>query len=697
MTRHVSNGAGRAGPAGLTVGPLRAPKRASPPTRRSRPARRPKPATGRGGGWRRHLWPVAGHVASIGLWAIVGVLGAAVWFTEGMPDVSSLATPDRRPAITLIADDGSTIHRYGDLAGASVHVDTLPDHMIQAVIAIEDRRFYDHFGIDPFGIARAIVANIQAGRMVQGGSTITQQLAKNLFLTPERTLHRKVQEALLAVWLEVNFDKDDILSAYLNRVYLGNGTYGVDAAARAYFGVPAEAVSLRQAAILAGLLRAPSRYSPARAPELAEARAQTVLAAMAEVGFIDDADIDAAADAPPIPRRRPSSGEGDRYFADWVADRVPEFVGYDPLDLRVETTLDATLQRRIEAVVAEHLGGEGEERNAGQAAVVIMRPDGAVVAMVGGRSYAASQFNRATQALRQPGSAFKPIVYLAAIESGMNPGSPVRDAPITIGNWSPRNFSGAFLGEVTATQALARSANTAAVRVLRDVGPDRAIDMARRLGLSTPMRDDLTLALGSSEVTLLELTAAYAAVHNRGTAVWPYAIEGIQDRLGDTVYQRRGSGAGPAVAPRHAWALTHMLEAVMLNGTGRNAALGPRPVAGKTGTSQDYRDAWFVGFTADYIAGVWVGNDDSSPMNGVTGGGLPARIWRDVMLAAHEGLPIRPLPAPIQVNVPQPELALSDRSGRPVPLVGRRQEEPDPYDRDGFDDLIRDTTRDDWR
>ena len=611
-------------------------------TGRQRADRRTAKRTG-GRTWRRHALHLTGYLASLAQFGLICVLAGCLWLTQSMPNVHELAAPVRRPAISLAAADGSSIHRYGDLAGDAVHVDDLPPHLVQAVLAIEDRRFYNHFGLDGRAIARAFVENIRAGRIVQGGSTISQQLAKNLFLTPDQTLMRKVQEALLALWLEINYDKDDILSAYLNRVYLGNGTFGVDAAARAYFGVPASQVNLHQAAILAGLLQAPSRYSPARAPELAAERAETVLAVMVDVGFITQAEADAADAAPPAPRHRPSSGEGDRYFADWVVDEVPSFVGNDPVDMRVTTTLDAPLQRRIEQIVTDHLAAEGAERNAGQAAVVIMRRDGGVVAMVGGRSYADSQFNRATQAWRQPGSAFKPIVYLTALLDGMTPDDLVLDAPITIGNWSPQNFSGTFVGELTATQALATSANTAAVRIMQMAGVDAVVATARRLGLSGELSPNLSLALGTGEVTLLELTAAYAAIANDGRAVWPYGIETITDRQDNSLYRRAGSGAGQAVPSWAASELMGMLTSVIESGTGRNAGFG-WPAAGKTGTSQDYRDGWFVGFTAEYVAGVWVGNDDGSFMDRVTGGGLPARIWHDVMAAAHRDLSPRPLP-----------------------------------------------------
>lgn len=592
-------------------------------------------------GWLRWL---AKWTAVAAIWGFIVLAGTIAWFAYDMPEIDSMALPDRRPAMTVVAADGQPIARFGDLAGETVQAGQLPPHLVQAVIAIEDRRFHSHFGIDPIGLARAAWVNYRSGRVAQGGSTITQQLAKILFLTPERTLRRKVQEALLALWLETQFTKDQILTAYLNRVYLGAGTYGVDAAARTYFDRPAAEVDLYQAAILAGLLRAPSRYSPASNPDLAEARARTVLLAMADVGFIPREAVERPRQAVPMPTRRPGEpARIGRYFADWVADQVPGFVGPVGTDLTIRTTLDSRLQRIAERAVERHLVAEGATAGVSQAAVVMLDPDGAVLAMVGGRAYAGSQFNRATQARRQPGSAFKPIVYLAALQAGLRPGDTVLDAPLEIGTWSPGNFDGDYRGAVSVTEAFARSLNTPAVRVLQQAGIDRVRGLAQQLGIASPLSRDLSLALGTSEVTLLELTTAYAAIQREGRAVWPYAVTGIAGRDGSAPYRRSGDGPGEVVRRWHAAELTRMMVATIAHGTGRNAALD-RPAAGKTGTSQRYRDAWFVGFTADYILGVWVGNDDGTPMHRVTGGGLPARIWRDIMTEASEGLPARPLP-----------------------------------------------------
>jgi penicillin-binding protein 1A len=564
------------------------------------------------------------------IWGVIALIAVLAYFAFTLPDIDGVGAPERRPAIEVAAADGTALARYGDQVGDYVTVAELPEHLIHAVLAIEDRRFYSHPGVDLIGVARAAWVNLRAGTVVEGGSTITQQLAKNLFLTPDRTLGRKIQEMLLALWLEWSYSKDEILTAYLNRVYLGAGTYGVDAAARTYFDISARDLNLRQAAMIAGLLRAPSRLSPTSNPDGANARADVVLDAMVAAGFITRAEIAAAgADRPISPATGPADADR-RYFTDWVVDQVPEFVGYEPADLAVATTLDPTIQTIAQQAVDRHLAAAADQA-VGQAAVIVMRPDGAVEAMVGGRSYGLSQFNRAVQALRQPGSAFKPIVYLAALEAGLSPDSLVEDAPIDLDGWRPSNFTDRYRGAIALRQALADSVNTAAIRVLDHVGVDRTVDLARRLGITSDLAPNLALALGASEVTLLELTGAYAAFANGGQAVVPYGIARITDPAGGLLYRRHASGLGP-VAPR--WMidrLNTMLAGVLSEGTGRAAAL-PWTAAGKTGTSQDFRDAWFIGYSGDRVVGVWVGNDDGRPMDGVTGGGLPAQIWRDIMM-----------------------------------------------------------------
>ncbi|KAA0587985.1 penicillin-binding protein 1A [Azospirillum lipoferum] len=611
------------------------PQPPSPPP--ARPGRAPQPPR-KGGGWVKRLvqW---GLVAAI--WCGIALGAVLAWFALDLPDISKVAQFERRASITVLAADGSEFARFGDLHGTTLSVRDLPPHLVGAVLAIEDRRFYSHFGIDPLGLARAVYVNWRSGRAVQGGSTITQQLAKNLFLTPEKSLKRKIQEAMLALWLESRFTKDQILTAYLNRVYLGAGTFGVDAAARTYFGKPATEVDVRESAVLAGLLKAPSRYAPSSNPDESAERARVVMAAMLDAGYLTQAQYDAARTAKPSPKRKPG-GDG-RYFADWVTDLVPGFTGPDHGDVIVRTTLDLKMQRAAEQRLEALLAGPGVAANVRQGALVAMSPDGAVRALVGGRDYDSSEFNRATQALRQPGSAFKPFVYLAALETGWTPDSLIDDAPVQLGNWSPGNYDGKYRGSITLAAALAHSSNTATARLIDRVGTDRVRRIASNLGISSPLTRDLSLGLGTSEVTPLELVRAYAGIANRGVPVWAYAITEIRSRDGAVLYRRQGGGGAAVVDPAHAVQLSQMMTGVLDYGTGRSAKLN-RPAAAKSGTTQDYHDAWFVGFTADLVAGVWLGNDNNEAMKKVTGGTLPAKLWREFMLDAHAGKPARPLP-----------------------------------------------------
>jgi len=577
------------------------------------------------------------------IWGLVAVVGLVAWYAWDLPEVSRLERMERRPSVTLVAENGSLVATYGDLHAEPVMLAGLPRHLPEAVLAIEDRRFYGHFGVDPLGLARAVWANLAAGRVVQGGSTVTQQLAKNAFLSPERNLKRKVQEVLLAFWLEHQFEKERILELYLNRVYLGAGTYGVAAAARRYFDKPAADLTLAESAMLAGLLRAPSRLAPTVDLPAAQRRAGVVLAAMVDAGFLDAARATAAQAAPARPAPRPFGG-GARYFADWVLEQIPDYVGNSGVDVVVRTTLEPAMQTAAERTLADLLERRGAERDVGQAALVAMTPEGAVRAMVGGRDYAESQFNRATQARRQPGSAFKPIVYLAGLQAGLTPDSVFEDKRIVLGKWAPENFEERFRGPIPLSRALAESVNTVAVQVAQHAGFARVAALAHRLGIGGTLAPNPSLALGVAEVTLTELTGAYATVRNRGSTVAPHGILEIRDGAGRELYRRRPGGLGSAADPAQAGALVGMMAGVIADGTGRAARLD-RPAAGKTGTSQDYRDAWFVGFTADLVAGVWLGNDDNSPMKKVTGSSLPAEAWRGFMLAAHKGLPARPLPA----------------------------------------------------
>lgn len=581
----------------------------------------------------------------VALWLGIGVAIVLIFYIMGLPDTSNLWKTKAAPtAITVLDRHGARIVSRGTTYGTPLSVHELPVYLPQAVIATEDRRFYYHIGIDPLSLMRAAIANLTAGRIVQGGSTITQQLAKNLFLTGERTLKRKIQEGLLALQLEWRFSKDQILTLYLNRVYLGAGTYGVEAASQRYFGKSATQVSLAEAALLAGLLKAPSRYAPTNDLDRSRSRTDVVLEAMVDAGFIDDIQRrNAQATKPRFAWA--AATPGVHYFVDWVVEQLPTLVGRPGTDLVVRTTLDLKLQIKAEKAVALTLDRDGDKLNFSQAALVSLTPNGAVRALVGGRSYAQSQFNRAIQARRQPGSAFKPFVYLTALEQGMNPSSEILDAPITLGNWSPKNYTNNYRGKVTLTTALASSLNTAAVRLAQQVGHQNIVDTAYRLGIQSKLDPNATLPLGTSEVGLLELAAAYAPFANGGAAIIPHSIIRVETDSGVIIYERLGGGLGRAVSQRNVGYMNEMLSATMRWGTGRAANLAPRSAAGKTGTSQDSRDAWFVGYTADLVTGVWVGNDDYSPMRRVTGGTAPAVIWKDYMLAASAGEAMRPLPA----------------------------------------------------
>ena len=589
--------------------------------------------------------------AVAGIWLIVGLAGIVAWYAYELPDIQGpgRAAPTRGPEVSLSYADGSPLTSVGGAWGVEVPYSDLPETLIDAVVATEDRRFFDHVGIDLWGLARAAFVNLTAGRVVQGGSTITQQLAKNVFLTPERSLRRKLLEAMMALWLEAKYSKQDILGLYLNRAYLGAGAYGVDAAARRYFDRPVDKLSLGQSAILAGLLKAPSRYAPSSNAQAAIARARVVLANMVAAGVLEAAAAERAKGRLPAVvagvkklKARTRAG-GARYFTDWVYEQLADYVSQTGQRLSVRTTLDRRLQGLAEAAVKRGLAGEGVKGRADQAALVAMEPGGAVRALVGGKAYAASQFNRAVQAQRQAGSTFKLFVYLAALENGLTPETMLVDGPVTVDGWSPRNFSD-YKGRVSMSEGLAGSLNSIAVKISQRVGLPAVIDAARRLGVAGRMQPHPSLALGAAEVSPLEMTTAYAAVASGGIGVWPYAIREIKNAAGAVLYRRQGEGPGRVMSAAVAADLSAMLSRAVTFGTGRNARL-KRPAAGKTGTSQNFRDAWFIGFTADYIAGVWVGNDDGSPTEKVTGGGLPARIWKNFMAPAHAKKPARPLTA----------------------------------------------------
>ena len=596
-----------------------------------------------------------GMAVAMVLLAAGGISVALVSYTITFPNPMALRKQAKPSVIRVVDIDGNVLTERGQ-AYDYVPIDLLPRHVTNAVVATEDRRFFEHWGLDPSGLARAAFANLRAGRYAQGGSTLTQQLAKNLFLSSERRMGRKFEELLLALWLEVRLSKQDILELYLNRVYFGGGAYGIEAAARRYFDKSAQTLTLPEAAVLAGLLKAPSKYSPASSPQLARARARSVLQKMTAANLLTpDEEKAAAAGAIGFHDAKNSrDAAGVEYAIDFILDRLPQLPGSDDRDIIVETTIDARLQKHAQATVSRHMIMEGGAAQADQAGLVLLDTSGAIRALVGGRSYAESQYNRAVKARRQPGSAFKPFVYLAALENGATPDTTVFDLPVAINGWSPRNESGMHQGAMSLRQGLAQSVNAVAVRLYVDNGPRRTIEAARRLGIRSELREGPSLALGTSEVSLLEMTGAYAVFANGGFATEPHIIRKVTTSSGRVVYQRGEQAPVRLVAPAHVGAMNDMLNAALVSGTGRRAALLRHPAAGKTGTSQDHRDAWFIGYTQHYVAGAWVGNDSGGAMNRVMGGTLPARLWRDVMVLANEGRP--PMPLPGTAALPPPAL-----------------------------------------
>jgi penicillin-binding protein 1A len=569
-------------------------------------------------------------MAALLLALAIGAVAAMVLVYAYLVPLPDVRAPLKRPAMVLMTSDGEPFGRIGLYKEAPVTPQALPQPLTDAVIAIEDRNFYHHFGIDLRGTARAALANMKAHRVVEGGSTITQQLAKTTTGDTQRTLWRKAKEAVVALALELRLSKAEILSRYLSSAYFGDGVYGVRAASRHYFSKEPEQLSLSEAAMLAGVVNAPSRLAPTHHLQAARERERLVLAAMVESGQITQAVADKTPLASAKPGRKTLALGAS--FADWIeARKIAPPVRPTYGEVAIPTTLDARLQRRAEQIIARELAARGKAAHVGQAALVAMRPDGAVVAMVGGRDHAKSSFNRAVQAQRQPGSAFKVFVYLAALRSGASPDSLVDDAPIRIGNWAPQNADGVYRGPITLEQAFALSSNVAAVQVSEKVGRERVIRAARDLGIASPLQDTPSLALGTNPVNLLELTGAYTAVQAGRYPVVPYGIEGERPAVEQRSLPERDD-------------LMRMMGSAVTYGTARRAALW-EPAYGKTGTTQDNRDAWFIGFAQDLIVGVWVGNDDNSPMKGVSGGGLPADIWRQFVLAAQ--------PAPPQWALPQ--------------------------------------------
>ncbi len=582
----------------------------------------------------------------------VGLVLLAALFKYGVPPVDETGdvwNQRREIAVTFKTEEGQIIGRRGVRQDDAVPLAEVPPVVIKAVLATEDRRFFDHIGLDFQGTARAMLENVRASNVVQGGSTITQQLAKNLFLTPERTLKRKLHEAFLALWIEARLSKEEILKLYLDRAYLGAGTYGVEAASQFYFGKSIRDVSLPEAALLAGLFKAPSSYAPHLDPDAARGRASVVLDRMVSSGFISEGEAFAARREPAEYIKRDGYETPD-YFLDFAYAEVQELIQEYKLEneynFEVTTTIDHRLQKVAQATINNTLDVNSKAFGVEEAALVSMTTDGAVKAVVGGRDYEKSQFNRATDAKRQPGSAFKPFVYLAALRSGLRPSTVLTDSPIRLGDWQPKNYTHRYSGPVSLTTALKKSINTIPVHIAQMIGRDSIIETAKLVGLQSPLSANRSMPLGTNEVTVMDLTGAYAAFANGGRAVKPYATLEIRTSDGTLLYSRdrNSTDSLQAVNPVYIADLNYMMNQVVLSGTGRRAFLKTTPVAGKTGTTQGYRDAWFVGFTARHVTGVWFGNDDFTPMKRVTGGRLPAQTWHDFMVNAERGGQPAPLP-----------------------------------------------------
>jgi len=606
-------------------------------------------------GWRRWYFvePIS-EALSLGTGGLLLMLALAIPAFRETADDDWLKKSEL--AVTFLDRYGNEVGSRGIRHNDAIPLEDFPDHLIKAVLATEDRRFYDHFGIDVPGLFRAMLTNARAGGVVQGGSSISQQLAKNLFLTNERTIERKVKEAFLAMWLEVRLPKNEILKLYLDRGYLGGGTFGVDAAAQYYFNKSARDVNLSEAAMLAGLFKAPSKFAPHINLPAARARANVVLDNLVEAGFMTEGQVFGARRNPAIAVDRRDE-RAPNYYLDWAFDEMKKLVETLPKSMHervfvVRLALDVDLQKHAEQAVENSLRQYGREYNAKQGASVLMEVDGAVRAMVGGRDYGDSQFNRATDALRQPGSSFKPYVYATALMHGFKPTSIVVDSPVCIGNWCPRNYGGGFSGSMTLTEALKRSINVVAVKLSiaigngnPKVGRAKIREVARKAGLRTPLPDTPSMPIGADEVTVLDHTGAYSMFPNLGKAATPHAILEVRTGAGDLIWRWDRDGKKPvqAIPPQVALDMIMMMNKVVEEGTGRRAILDGIKAAGKTGTTNAYRDAWFVAFTGNFVCGVWFGNDDYKTMNQMTGGSLPAQTWHEIMAYAHQGVELKPL------------------------------------------------------
>ena len=646
-------------------------------------------------GWRRWGNEILSEGATLGTVGLVLMLALAVPAFRETSDDDWLKKSDL--AVTFMDRYGNEIGARGIKHNDSIPLEDFPDSLIKAVLATEDRRFYEHFGIDLAGTARALITNARAGGVVQGGSSLSQQLAKNLFLSNERTIERKVKEAFLAMWLEARLTKNEILKLYLDRAYMGGGAFGVDAAAQYYFNKSARDVNLAEGAMLAGLFKAPTRFAPHVNLPAARARANIVLDNLIEAGFMTEGQVFGARRNPATPVDRRDE-RAPNYYLDWAFDEMRKLVATFPKSMServfiVRTALDVNLQRNTEEAVENQLRQYGQTYHARQAAAVLMDNDGAVRALVGGRDYGASQFNRATDALRQPGSSFKPYVYAAALQHGLKPNSIVVDAPICLGNWCPHNYSGGYSGSMTLTQALVRSINTIAVRLSVTIGNgnpklgrNKIVDLARKMGLRTPLTDTPSLPIGAGEVTVLDHVGGYATFPNLGKAVTPHALLEVRGGGGEVVWRFDRDGPKPrqVMTPQVASDMNFMMNKAVEDGTGKRARLDGVSAAGKTGTTNNYRDAWFVGYTGNFVCGVWFGNDDYASTNRMTGGSLPAMTWHAIMAYAHQGIEVKQLPG-IPAPVRQQPLVAAVKNKSVEPPAPR----PTVLTKRGADILVR--------
>ncbi len=645
------------------------PKKAKPSYEQRKPptqkASRPKPKTGAKSSKQKKpstATPRKGLVTTLLTWSgtlmLWGILIGGVilgYFAYTLPSISGIDVIEKRPSLSLRSEDGQQFATYGDLYGRMLTPKQIPPVMKEAVLATEDTHFYSHFGVNPVSLLRAMWRNYQAGRVVEGGSTITQQLAKNLFLTPERNMGRKIREVLLAFWLEANYTKEEILALYLNRMYFGSGTFGIDAATRKYFTKDISELSTAEAAMLAGLLKAPTYYAPTVNLKRAQHRSTVVIRRMQAVGYVSEAQANKLVKNPAKLQHAGSNFKNVRYFSDWVVNEVRSYVGRTEEDLDVITSLDLKLQTQAEKTIEAQLAKHGDKFKVEQAALVAMTPEGEVKAMVGGRSYSRSSFNRATSAQRQPGSVFKTIVYAAGFENGHAPDDVFLDAPINIDGWKPENYTRKYLGNMSLEQAYAKSINTVAIRLSENIGRSRVAHMAAKLGLDGDMPTHPSISLGTSEVTLLEMSAAYAVIANGGYSVLPYAVKEIRNKKGQLLYKRNDTPRQRLLRGSTVNNMREIMNTALREGTGRAANPG-FAAAGKTGTTQDYRDAWFIGYTPTLVAGVWFGNDNGSPTRRVTGSNLPAYAFKDFMIGA---LGRQNQPAFAKVDEPLSETAQS--------------------------------------